>query len=109
MNLEEFVEEGYLQEVNRRFFHPLGLALEVKCSQTVQDGTDAVLINKWELSGVWDYRDDPEGMTYAPDNSEEKTRKHNNINKIIEERKPIRENALGYWIQPIEEEPHEEH
>jgi hypothetical protein len=28
MAISEFVDEGYLQEVNRRFFHPLGLALE---------------------------------------------------------------------------------
>lgn len=28
MSIKEFVEFGYLQEVNRQFFHPLGLALE---------------------------------------------------------------------------------
>lgn len=30
MNIKEFREEGYLQEVNRQFFHPLGLALELE-------------------------------------------------------------------------------
>jgi hypothetical protein len=29
MNIAEFREAGYLQESNRRFFHPLGLALEL--------------------------------------------------------------------------------
>ncbi len=29
INIKEFREFGYLQEVNRRFLHPLGLALEV--------------------------------------------------------------------------------
>lgn len=29
IDIKEFREEGFLQEVNRQFFHPLGLALEV--------------------------------------------------------------------------------
>lgn len=56
MDIREFVEIGFLQEVNRQFFHPLGLALEVKSD----DGIN------WSLSGVWDYRDDPEGIVYEP-------------------------------------------
>jgi hypothetical protein len=55
MEIKEFRESGYLQEVNRLFFHPLGLALEV----TVEtDGSE-------RLSGVWDYRADPEGMVFG--------------------------------------------
>ena len=30
LDIEEFVEFGYLQEANRRYFHPLGLELEAK-------------------------------------------------------------------------------
>lgn len=30
MNIKEFREKGYLQEVNRQFLHPLGLALEIE-------------------------------------------------------------------------------
>ncbi len=51
IDIKEFREAGYLQEANRRFFHPLGLALEITRHE---DGTET-------LSGVWDYRDDPEG------------------------------------------------
>jgi hypothetical protein len=29
MNIKEFREFGYLQELNRKYLHPLGLALEV--------------------------------------------------------------------------------
>lgn len=54
MDIKEFREKGYLQEVNRRFFHPLGLALEVVVEE---DGTE-------KLGGIWDYRDDEEGMIY---------------------------------------------
>lgn len=56
ISIKEFVEAGYLQEVNRRFLHPLGLALEV---MEFEDGS-------CELGGVWDHRDDPEGMMFAP-------------------------------------------
>ena len=31
INLKEFRDFGYLQEVNRLFFHPLGLALIMEC------------------------------------------------------------------------------
>lgn len=55
IDIDEFRTAGYLQEVNRQFFHPLGLALEVKADD---DGY-------WSLGGVWDYRDDPEGMGFV--------------------------------------------
>lgn len=55
MSVAEFRSAGYLQEVNRLFLHPLGLALEVTVGE---DGTD-------ELSGIWDYRADPEGIVFG--------------------------------------------
>jgi hypothetical protein len=51
----EFQHLGFLQEVNRLFLHPLGLALEVIVDD---DGT-------MRFGGVWDYREDPEGMLFA--------------------------------------------
>jgi len=55
MDIKEFQDAGYLQEVNRMFFHPLGLALEV--ARNDEDGS-------MTLSGVRDNRDDPEGMIF---------------------------------------------
>jgi hypothetical protein len=55
IDIADFREQGFLQEANRLFFHPLGLALEV----TVED--DGIE----HLSGIWDYRDDPEGILYG--------------------------------------------
>ena len=55
IDIKEFREAGYLQEANRQFFHPLGLALEVVLNE---DGTET-------LGGVWDYRDDPEGIVFS--------------------------------------------
>jgi hypothetical protein len=59
IDIKEFREKGFLQEVNRQFFHPLGLALEI----IIDDDTGEVV----SLGGVWDYRDDPEGMFYGND------------------------------------------
>lgn len=56
ISAKEFREAGYLQEVNRRFLHPLGLALEVLVED---DGSE-------RFGEVWDYRDDPEGIHYGP-------------------------------------------
>lgn len=56
MSVREFRERGYLQELNRRFLHPLGLALEVGVDN---DGVE-------RFGNVWDYRDDPEGLIFAP-------------------------------------------
>ena len=55
MEIKEFVEKGFLQEVNRMFFHPLGLALAVKQNED----------ESWSLHEIWDYRDDPEGMFFG--------------------------------------------
>lgn len=56
LDVAEFRARGYLQEVNRRLLHPLGLALEIHVEA---DGSE-------RFDGVWDYRDDPEGIVYGP-------------------------------------------
>jgi hypothetical protein len=58
LDLNEFRNGGFLQEANRKFFHPLGLALSVIVEE---DGTVT------GLGPVWDYRDEEEGMFYGPD------------------------------------------
>lgn len=54
MSIKEFREVGFLQEANRLFFHPLGLALEV----IVEGDTE-------RLGGIWDYREEPEGVLFS--------------------------------------------
>jgi hypothetical protein len=96
IDIKEFREKGYLQEVNRQFLHPLGLALEVKMDD---DGNET-------LGGVWDYREDDEGIYYNLKNSDQ-TRIDNFIRKdnfIKSEQKIIgdkRESKLGFVIEPI--------
>ncbi len=83
------VDDGYLQEVNRGFFHPLGLAL---CVTVEDDKTTATL-------SVLDARDDPEGYVFSPEGGD-LTEKAAKVRAIAAIRRPAREKALGYWQQP---------
>lgn len=94
IDIAEFRRAGYLQELNRRFLHPLGLALEIVIEQ---DGSH-------RLGGVWDYRDDPEGMVYATSGARELDDlivKARNIDALWADREPARRAALGYMVQPL--------
>lgn len=94
ISIKEFREKGYLQEVNRRFFHPLGLALEV----IIDDKT-----GEEKLGGVWDYRDDPEGIAFGKDvtSKPDFKVKAENIEKEFTAKKEYREKSLGFFIQPV--------
>jgi hypothetical protein len=83
----EMSDEGYLQEVNRQFFHPLGLAMYVDPETNEM--------------GVFDYREDPEGVAFNSVNTD----KVDNIKRIADARLSPRASALGYWVQP--RNPHE--
>ena len=90
LDIKEFREAGYLQEVNRNFFHPLGLALEIKQDD---DGT-------MTLGGIWDYRDDPEGMVFGEPMDTDKAQ------RIATERidkARARQEKFGWIIQPVDD------
>jgi hypothetical protein len=89
MPVEEFRRLGYLQEVNRRLLHPLGLALEVTRSP---DGFET-------LSGIWDYRHDPEGMIFA--DGELDGDKAAYVENELRGRAHTRTGRLGYVVQPV--------
>jgi hypothetical protein len=96
IDIKEFREQGYLQEANRTFFHPLGLALEVNI---LEDGTEYI-------SGIWDYRDEPEGIYYDLKNSDQErinSFRENAIHVEIERQHKThtRYNILGFEIEPI--------
>lgn len=120
MPIEDFRDAGYLHEVNRVLLHPLGLALEVWDGLTREDvegmleaagvrfGADAVDcvmtfvrvagLDREHLSGVWDYRDDPEGIRFG----EVDEAKAALVADEFHRRAPARQEALGYVIQPAE-------
>lgn len=94
MTVTEFRRLGLLQEINRRFLHPMGLALEVET-----DDTGEVV----GFGEVWDYREDPEGMLF-----------HQSVvlrpeaavfvDELIEAHLPERKKLFGgATIQPIKE------
>jgi molecular chaperone GrpE len=98
IDIKEFRESGYLQEVNRRFFHPLGLAIEV----TKEDDEF--------ISGICDYRDDIEGIYYDINNSDEerksKFKKNKDfIDKQLKIRLSNRKSKLGFGVEPIKDSP----
>lgn len=94
--IKEFREKGYLQELNRVFLHPLGLALQVNVNE---DGTE-------QLGCIWDYREDTEGITYDLKNRDIEgikafTTKANYINKQRQERYNDRIKHIGSWQEEI--------
>jgi molecular chaperone GrpE len=100
INIKEFREMGYLQELNRRFLHPLGLAMEISINENGDE----------ELSGVWDYRDDSEGIYYDINNSDDvrkdKFKKNKEFidNEIINRYKS-RKDQIGFDIELIPNSP----
>lgn len=116
IDVGEFRERGFLQEANRLFFHPLGLALQVRTmtddwsDETIErspwmrsriealaerlasrnlhfaqghyeasdyrDFARELCRDIWPkgsqfIDGIWDYREDPEGIYFAAPLSEE--------------------------------------
>jgi hypothetical protein len=88
-----FVEGGFLQEVNRRFFHPIGLALGVHPDSDGESGGDG----SFQVT-VYDYREDPEGVYYGANVME--WDKYVNVQRLFWQRVLERRSRLGYVIQP---------
>ena len=98
MGIDEFRRLGYLQELNRQFLHPLGLALEIITSD---GGTE-------KLGGIWDYREDPEGIYYEIANADEDTfkgykKKKEFIQDQFLQRAGARKKLLGFVIEPLKD------
>lgn len=88
ISLVEFMDRGYLHEVNRLVLHPLGLALAVIADNGVL-----------HLGGVVDCRDDPEGIIMAAAVLDDD--KGSSVRRLWEERSPARRTALGFMVQPV--------
>jgi len=121
MEVSEFRRLGLLQELNRQFLHPLGLALEVigpdgdtcRCGQPKgseihhkisRDAQIAFAAHDFELpaeafGGVWDCRDDPEGIIFADPIGSAASRY---VDELREQHRPARELLLGgSAVQPV--------
>jgi hypothetical protein len=88
--IKEFRELGFIQEINRQLLHPCGLALEVMLDKETGEET---------LGGVWDYREDPEGISYQDGVlSPEKSRL---VDHLFMSKADYRRENLGFIIQPV--------
>lgn len=96
MSAEEFQSSGLLQEVNRQFFHPLGLAMTIYVNE---DGTKS-------YGSVLDCRADPMGIWYSPGSIDaaKAQRWAGDMNRMAISRL----DGLGYIVQPVPEKIFEE-
>jgi len=97
MSLEEFREGGYLQELNREFLHPLGLAMSVICENDDDGNLKAV-----EFGGIVDARSDPEGMLFAEGVIDEDAMKK--VDREFAEKAEYRMENYGFVIQSADDE-----
>ncbi len=94
MSIEEFMEEGYLQEVNRLYFHIMGLALEVSPNTASPWGTFVLRVQ--------DHRSDDEGVVFD-DFSATEVEKAVKLKDEFFRRMAIRTaSSFGFGIQPAE-------
>ena len=98
MTPKEFRELGLLQEVNRQFLHPIGLALET----VIEDDESE------HFGSVWNYLDDPEGMAFGTvdttsEEAKNRIKKAETVKTMFEAKRKAREEQLGWHIQPIED------
>lgn len=91
MLIEEFVNLGLLHELNRRFLHPLGLAMDVEV-----DGD-----GNYTIAGIWDCRNRPEGLILGeePDKELPRPEAPTNYDNLI---KMGRLQRYGWIVQPVE-------
>jgi hypothetical protein len=88
MSAQEFCDRGYLQEVNRLFFHPRGLAL------VIHKGP-------FDTLEVQDFRRDPEGV-YIGELTEHDVQRGMQLAREYAERMYLRMEKLGFDVQPLE-------
>lgn len=103
LSLKEFRDFGYLLEVNRNFFHPLGLALAVYYSEDDKDNMQGIDPDVSEPIGlfIYDYREAPEGVIFG-DFSEGDKAKVVRVEKLQNIRNEARLREYGYVIQPVD-------
>jgi len=91
MSISEFRAMGLLQEINRQFLNPIGLALEV----VVDNET-----GEEHIGGLWDYRDDEEGILFDWFTDEEIERAIR-VEEFRTQRALQRLKVFGFVVQPL--------
>jgi len=90
LSIEEFVNLGLLQEVNRIFFHPRGLALAIGVTST----------GEHVIMGVRDHRDSGVGVIFNPDNPVDEE-KYKLAEELLINRQTARRERFGWTVEPL--------
>lgn len=102
MDLQTFVEAGYLLEANRRFFHPLGLSLQVYWDENDLDNKLGVEVGTPPKGlAIVDNRQDLVGNVFMSLAEPSDQVKHENVHQEWLMRAEIRLIELGWVIQPM--------
>ncbi len=88
IDVSEFRAIGALQELNRLYLHPMGLALVV---QADEDGRERIL-------GIADGRDDPQGFVFGDPVSPLKAW---TFDSLLKHGKQQRKKSLGFDVEPL--------
>lgn len=95
MDIKEFVERGFLFELNRAILHPMGLAMYVT------DGVGGPMV----FGGIIDSMDDPDGFVYESKTFSEGKEKWDRFMKLEGgERLNERREQLGFVKQTTPEQ-----
>ena len=92
ISMKAFVEQGYLQEVNRQFLHIVGLSMEVKKTG-----------DKYEFDGIWDFRQIKGGIKFSDEAVKQPDfiEKCNRIKAIVSKNKSLRKQLYDAATQPV--------
>lgn len=98
MSMKKFRKLGFLQELNRQFLHPMGLAIGFNCDYDEEK-------DEWIPNGgitIQDYREDKEGIRFASGLLDKE--KAESVEELQEKKHEERKEELGYVVQPVGEE-----
>ena len=94
LSMKDFVDLGFLQEVNRQFFHPRGLALALRIPEDENIDPN----EKEGIIQIWDERDDPEGVYFGEVDLE----KIKVSQELYEQKSFYRKEHFGWIIQSVD-------
>ncbi len=91
MSIKKFRELGFIQELNRNFLHPVGLALDVEINE--ETGEEVI-------KEIVDNRDEDGGMIFKDEEID--MGKFRSVRDLFSAKVNKRQALLGFIVQPVE-------
>lgn len=97
LNYKELSDNGFITELNRLLFHPIGLAIGTK--KTYNDDLSEV-----DILHIFDCSDEEFGIEFNddPETTERILNKYNKFQEFIKSRIEVNRRKRGYTIQPFD-------